>query len=450
MDGAQPETTQSGRRSQRTGSIAIAALVALGLATWAALSPTPASLIDQARGKVGLSAPKTAEPPKAAAQAGGPPGAGPGAPPAVTVAQPVKREIIEWDEYVGRFDSVESVDVRARISGYLMQQAFKDGQLVKAGDLLYQIDPRPFERTVDQARAELEQARTKASNARRDVERGRPLVERKILSERTFDERENALRDAEASIKVAEAKLKTAELDLSFTKITSPIAGRTSRTTLTTGNWVGGGNTGGASATVLTSVVSEDPIQIYFDVTEANALKYRRLIERGTPVGAATPGAPIEIALGDEKGFPHRGHLDFIDNRLDQGTGTLRARAVVANPKGLFTAGMFARVRVAGSPLFAALLLPDEAIGTDQASKFVLAVADDGAVQRRTVRLGPVVNGLRVVREGIADGDWIITKGLQRARPGGKVTPTREVIQTSDAGTPAPTAPAGTTATKKN
>jgi len=352
-------------------------------------------------------------------------------PPAVTVSNPVQREIVEWDEYTGRFDAKATVEIRARVSGYLNEVRFKDGQLVKQGDVLFAIDPRPFERALEQAKAELFAATTKVENANLDVVRGKPLIESKIISDKTFDDRMALVRDAQAAVKVTEAKVKSAELDLSFATIAAPISGRIGRSLVTAGNWVSAGSVAGA--TLLTTIVSQDPIYIYFDVSENNYIKYKRLAERGVAAGAADIGALVEVALPDERGFPHKGQLDFLDNRLDAGTGTLRARAVLANKGGLFSPGLFGRVRVTGSAAFVALLLPDEAIGTDQTTKFVYVVKDDGAVERRNVRLGPLVEGLRVVREGVAGGDWVITRGLQRARPGLKVAPRREAIAVSKA-----------------
>ena len=347
-----------------------------------------------------------------------------GEPPVVAVNQPIQRQIVEWDEYTGRFDAVETVDVRARVSGHLTEVRFKDGQRVKQGDVLFVIDQRPFERALDQARAELFAATTKVENANLDIVRGKPLVERKIISDKAFDDRMSIVRDAQAAVKVAEAKVKSAELDLSFTTIDSPITGRISRTLVTAGNWVSAGGT--ASATLLTTIVSQDPIYIYFDVSENNYIKYKRLAERGDAAGAADLGAPVEIALPDEQGFPHKARLDFLDNRLDQGTGTLRARAVIRNPHELFSPGLFARVRVTGTAPYSAVLVSDEAIGTDQTNKFVYVVTDDGTVSRRNVALGPLYEGLRVVREGVGPQEWVIVRGLQRARPGSKVTPKQE------------------------
>lgn len=358
--------------------------------------------------------------------------------PAVSVSRPLIESMVDWDEYTGRFDAIDTVEIRARVSGYLDSVAFKDGQMVQKGDLLYVIDPRPFERVLEQAKAELGQSRTKADNLVADVERGKPLVERRIMSEKMFEDRSNLLKEAQAAVKVSEAKIATADLELSFTRMTAPIAGRMSRSTVSQGSWISAG--GVSNPTLLTTVVSQDPIHIYFDVSENNYIKYKRLAERGGSSGAAL-GTTVEVALPDETTFTHKGQLDFIDNRLDAGTATLRVRAVLDNKAQLFSPGMFARVRLAGSSKYDAVLLPDEAIATDQGSKYVLVVADDGTVSRKTVRLGPVVNGLRVIRDGVGAEDWTITKGLQRARPGQKVQANRETIKLSQSVTSSTAAP---------
>ncbi len=264
--------------------------------------------------------------------------------PAVTVSKPAQRQIVEWDEYTGRFDAVQMVEIRTRVSGYLNEVRFKDGQQVQQGDILFIIDQRPFERALEQARAELFAATTKIENANLDVQRGQPLIERKIISDKVFDDRMNLLRDAQASMKVAESKVKSAELDLSFATIASPISGRIGRALVTAGNWISAGSVAGT--TLLTTIVSQDPIYVYFDVNENNYIKYKRLAERGVGAGAAAVGAQVEVALADERGFPHKGQLDFLDNRMDQGTGTLRARAILPNKAGLFSPGLFgARAR---------------------------------------------------------------------------------------------------------
>ncbi len=335
----------------------------------------------------------------------------------LTVSQPIARQVIEWDEFTGRFAAVESVEVRARISGYLTEVKFTDGQDVKKGDLLFTIDQRPFERALDQAKAQLDQAKVSVSNAQLDVERGRPLVQRDYISKKTFDDRENLMREAESLVKIAEARVKAAELELSFCRITAPISGRMSRTLVTPGNFVSGGGSDTGS-TILTTIVMQDPIYIYFDVSENNALKYQRMSQAGGKTGDGILGAAVGVGLPDETGFPHDAKLDFLENRLDEGTGTLRARAILANKDRLFSPGMFARVRLQGSPEYEALMLPDEAVGTDQATRFVYVVGDDDIPVRRTVELGPLEDGLRVIRKGLKPEDWVILRGQQRVRAG--------------------------------
>ncbi len=352
----------------------------------------------------------------------------------VTVSQPVRREIVEWDETTGRFDAPESVEIRARVSGYLQDVPFKDGQDVNKGDLLLVIDPRPYEVALSQAQAELALARTRISNASLDVERARPLVERRVVSEKTFDDRANLQREAEASAKVAEEKVKAAELDLSYTRMKAPISGRIGRRLVTIGNYVTAG--GASGSTVLATIVSQDPIYLYFDITEADALKYKRLSAKGE-VSADHPGAEVQAALPDEQGFPHKGIVDFLDNQLDPGTGSLRARAVFENKDRLFQVGQFARLRMQGSPRYVATLVPDEAIGADQGNRYVVVVGGDEVPVRKAVTLGPLVDGLRVVRAGLNEDDWVVVKGLTRVRPGMKVAPRREPIASSEQVAPA-------------
>ncbi len=352
---------------------------------------------------------------------------GPGGPQTVSVSKPLITPVTEWDEYTGRFDATESVEIRTRVSGFLVEIHFKDGQNVKKGDLLYTLDARPFERALDQARAELTQAITKVESTTLDVERGKPLVDRKVMSEKVFDDRANALREAQSAVKTSEAKVKTAELDVSSTKISAPFTGRISRSAVPVGAWVSAGAV--ANSTLLTTVVTEDPIHIYFDVNENNWIKYRRLAEQGKAAGAGRIGAKVELGLPDEKGFPTKGTVDFVDNRLDLSTGTMRARAIVDNKTGLYSAGMFARVRVQGTESYEAVMLPDEAVGTDQTNKFALVVAEDGTVSRKSLVLGPVIDGLRVIRQGLAKDDMIVIKGLQRARAGTKVAMKEEPIK---------------------
>ncbi len=359
---------------------------------------------------------------------------GPSAPAAVTLSQPVRREIVEWDQTTGRFDAVETVDIKARLNGYLQEVLFKDGQEVSKGDTLFVIDPRPAQNALALAEAELAQARTRIANADLDVERGRPLLQRRVLSEKVFDDRENVKREAESLARIAEAKVKTAELDLSFTRVAAPISGRIGRSLVSPGNFVGGGGLGGT--TTLATIVSQDPVYAYFDITETDALKYKRLADAGATgadtAGAGKAGARVEAALPDETGFPHIGRIDFFDNRLDSATGSLRARAVFDNKARLFAPGQFIRLRLQGSVRAPAILVPDVAIGSDQGNRFVVSVGSDDVPVRKTVKLGPLVDGLRVVREGLTIEDWIVVKGLTRIRPGQKVAPTREPLKVSE------------------
>jgi RND family efflux transporter MFP subunit len=354
------------------------------------------------------------------------PGQTPPPPPAVTVAHPIERKVAEWDEFTGRFEAVDTVEVRARISGFLTEIRFTDGQLVKAGDLLYVIDPRPFQRVADRLRAELAAAKARLDFAQKDVERARPLARNETISEQVYQQRQRELAEAEATVKANEASLGAAELDLEFTRVTAPISGRISRKLVSIGNYVTGAS---ASGTLLTTILSQDPIQFYFDISEADYLKYLRLGKAGTGANYRENATPVVLGLMDEKGFPHAGELDFVDNRIDQATGSLRGRAIFKNPNNLFTPGLFARIRLAGSGEYQAVLLPDGAIATDQTNRFVYAVGDDGTVAYKPVTLGPIIDGLRVVRSGVAATDWIVVNGLQRARPGGKVTPQRSTIE---------------------
>jgi RND family efflux transporter MFP subunit len=346
-------------------------------------------------------------------------------PPPVTVAQPVERKVAEWDEFTGRFQAVDTVEVRARVSGYLTEIHFTDGQMVKTGDLLFVIDPRPFERITERLRAELTAAKARFEFAQKDFERARPLAKNENISEQVFQQRQRELAETEATVKASEAALGAAELNLEFTRVTAPLAGRISRKLVSIGNYVTGASEG---ATLLTIIVSQDPIQFYFDISEADYLKYLRLGKAGTGASYRENPTPVVLGLMDEKGFPHPGALDFVENRIDEATGSLRGRAVFKNPGNLFTPGLFARLRLAGSGEYQAMLLPDGAIATDQTNRFVYTVAEDGAVAYKPVTLGPIIDGLRVIRGGLTASDWVIVNGIQRARPGGKVTPQRSTI----------------------
>jgi RND family efflux transporter MFP subunit len=339
-------------------------------------------------------------------------------PPAVSVANPLAKEVVEWDEYTGRFDAVDTVEVRARISGVLDAVKFKDGDIVKKGDLLFVIDPRPFQRVLDRDRATLQGSKVQLEFAGKDLERARPLVANATISQQGFDQRTQAVRTAEANVLSAEASVRSSELDVEFTQIHAPITGRISRKLVSEGNFVTGGS---GSGTLLTTIVSIDPIYFYFDISEADFLKYNRLSESGLRPSSRSGTNPVELGLQTDTGFPYKGTMNFVDNRIDQSTGSLRGRAVFENPQGLFQPGLFARVRLVGSGLYKAIMLPDVAVATDQSNRFVFVVSDDGAVSTKPVVLGPLIDGLRVIRSGVSADDWVIVNGVQRARDGIKV-----------------------------
>jgi RND family efflux transporter MFP subunit len=351
---------------------------------------------------------------KAQSQAAAPP------PPPVTVAQPVKRTVTDWDEFTGRFEAIEEVQVRARVGGFVNSVEFKDGAIVHAGDLLYIIDPRPFEAVASQAQGQLDDARAKAELAKRELDRGLNLVQTSAVSVQVVDQRRQALQAAYAAETQAEGALKAAQLNVEFTHVLAPITGRVSRHLVTAGNLVQGADSG---ATLLTSIVSLDPIYIYFDVDEATYQRNSRLwFEGKRPSSRDTPN-PVQVTLTGETKPSHEGKMDFLDNRLDISTATLRSRAVIPNKDLSILPGQFGRVRIIGSSPYEALLIPDTAIATDQSRKIVFVVKEDNTVEARPVVLGPLDEGLRVIREGLKEEDHVIVDGLQRARVGDKVTP---------------------------
>jgi membrane fusion protein, multidrug efflux system len=340
-------------------------------------------------------------------------------PPSVTVARPLQKTITEWDEYTGRFTAVETVEVRARVSGFIDSIHFKDGDVVKQGDLLFIIDPRPYRIAVEQAKADLERARAKLDIASLDLERATPLVRNQTLTEREFDTRRSTQRDAAGAVASSDAVLKQASLNLEWTEVRAPIAGRISDRRVDAGNLITGGQTG---ATLLTAIVSLDPIYFIFDGSEADFIRYLRLAAAGARPSSRDAQNPVSVRLADEQDYKHQGKMNFVDNVVNSKTGTIRGRAVFDNKDGLLTPGFFGRLRLFGGE-HVALLVPDSAIASDQASKIVFTVADDGTVGTKRVELGPIVDGLRVVRSGLAETDRIVIEGLQRAHPGQKVTP---------------------------
>jgi multidrug efflux system membrane fusion protein len=341
------------------------------------------------------------------------------APPPVTVAPPVKRTVTDWDDFTGRFEAVEDVQVKARVGGFVTNVEFKDGDIVHAGDLLYIIDPRPFEAIAEQADGQLADARAKTELAKREIDRALTLNRTQDVSDQIVDQRRQALQAAHAAETIADGTLKAAQLNVEFAHVLAPITGRVSRHLVSVGNLVQGSDNG--PSTLLTTIVSLDPIYIYFDVDEATYLKNNRLwFEGKRPSSRDTPN-PVLVRLTGETKPLHEGHMDFLDNRLNVSTGTLHARAVVANHDLSILPGQFGRVRLLGSSPYEALLLPDTAIATDQSRKIVFVVKDDDTVEARTVVLGPLDQGLRVVREGLKPEDRVIVHGLQRARVGAKV-----------------------------
>ncbi|GAA3854073.1 efflux RND transporter periplasmic adaptor subunit [[Pseudomonas] carboxydohydrogena] len=341
-------------------------------------------------------------------------------PPSVTVAHPVKRTVTDWDEFSGRFDAVEQVQIRARVTGFVTGVEFKDGAIVKAGDLLYTIDPRQYQAVAEQAQGQLQDAKAHVELARRELERATSLIKTDAVSQSVVDQRTQQLQTAQASALQAEGALKRAQLDVEFSQVRAPITGRISRHLVTVGNLVQGSESG---ATLLTSIVSMDPIHLYFDMDESIYLKNSRLwFEGKRPSSRDTPN-PVQVLLAGETKPSHMGKMDFLDNRLDVGTGTLRGRALVDNHDLSILPGQFARVRVLGSSPYEALLLPDTAIATDQSRKIVFVVKSDDTVIAKPVVLGPIDDGLRVIREGLDANDNVIIEGLQRARIGAKVSP---------------------------
>jgi RND family efflux transporter MFP subunit len=347
-------------------------------------------------------------------QGGGPP------PPTVTVAAPVKRTVVDQDEYVGRFVAVNSVEIRSRLSGYLSEIHFKDGQMVKEGDLLFTIDRRPFEIALEQMRANLAQARANLAFTEGDLTRGQSLLTNKTITEQVYDQRTQAKSVAEAAVAAQEAMVHSAELDLDqYSQIRSPIDGRIGDRRVAVGNLVTGGT--GGSNTLLATVVSVEPIRFEFSFDEQSYLRYVRYASASKEVAALNGNVPVTLELIDENDFKHTGKIDFVDNAINQSTGTIRGRAVFDNADGLFTPGMFGRLRVPGSPPYTALLVPDSAIGSEQVRKYVLVVDDTGTVRQKYVTPGQIDGGLRVIKDGLTAGDRVIVNGLMRARPGVKV-----------------------------
>lgn len=402
---------------------------------------------------------------------GGPPSDGKSTLAKITVAKPVIHPIVEWDEYTGRLSAIDYVEVRARVNGYLQSVHFDEGQMVNVGDLLYVIDPKPFEAELISAEARVVEAEAKLAeadallhqaNAQKSeneaqlklriaqFDRLKTLKQSNAISQDELDigrsewvqsrsalESANsqiesakaAIATANAAIATAQSKAEAAKLNLSYTRVSAPIAGRISRRLVTQGNLVNGGTAG---STMLTTIVSLDPIHCYFDANEQEFLKYARLDRAGKRTSSREAKNPVYLRLIDEKDFPHLGHMDFVDNRMDPNTGTMRGRAIFANPEGTLTPGLFAEVRLPGSGRYEATLIPDSAIGSDQSEKFVYIVNAEGKIERNSVSLGPIAKGLRIVRSGVSPNDLIVTRGLQRVAPGVEVDAAEETIEISE------------------
>ncbi|WP_145177889.1 efflux RND transporter periplasmic adaptor subunit [Rubripirellula lacrimiformis] len=391
--------------------------------------------------------------------------------PTVTIATPIKKVAVEWDAYSGRLEPIEFVEVRARVSGYLESIHFDEGRLVNQGDLLFVIDPRPFDAELRAAQASLSQAKSqlkqaesglaqaKATQSQTDaavtladarVQRARTLMERNATSQEEVDQREAeflqakadmeasvagiqsaeaAIATANAAIESANAGVQTAELNLAYTRIESPVTGRISREYVTEGNLVSGGS---ATATLLTTITSVEPIYCTFDATEQEVLKYSRLAKSGERESSRVAKNPVFLGLVDEDGFPHQGHMDFVDNRFDTDTASMRARCIFRNEDQLLLPGMFARIRIPGSAPRETVLIPDSAIGTDQSSQYVYIVVDN-TIERRQVTPGPMLDGLRVIRTGLEGDESVVIEGLLQVRPETKVkTQAGEVLMIED------------------
>jgi RND family efflux transporter MFP subunit len=370
-------------------------------------------------------------------------------PPQVDVAQVVARRVTEFDEFTGRFEAVERVEIRPRVNGYIASVNFAEGREVKKGDVLFVIDPRPYEADYKHAKAQLDQARSQSVLAKSERERATKLLQAHAISQEEYDTRVAGLEQADANVEAAQAALDQSALNLTFTRVTAPISGRISRALVTEGNLVSTGQT------LLTTLVSLDPIYVRFDGDEQAYLKYTKLARENAQARAAASakanaaskkaagggtsaaaknssstqaeageaGAEVMVGLADEPGYPHQGVMVFVDNELDPTTGTIRGRAKLENHDRAFTPGLFARVKLMGSNQYDALMINDSAVGTDQTVRYVLVVGADNKVQYRPVKLGPIIDGLRVITDGLKPGETIVVNGLQRVRPGSPVTP---------------------------
>ena len=359
------------------------------------------------------------------AQPGEPP------PPKVSAAEVVVKGVTEWDEFTGRLEAVNTVSVRPRVSGYVSAVRFREGAIVSRGALLFQIDARPFQAEVDRLRAELTRAKATVQRASSEAQRAERLTAQDAMSREESDRRASFALESSAQVEAVAAALRSAELNLEFTRVTAPISGRVGRAIVTEGNLV---TSGPPEGTLMTTVVSLDPVYAIFDVDEAAFLRYGTSAAAGRRAGARQIGLPIRMALASDEQFPHEGTLNFLDNQVDPDTGTIRARAIFANATHALTPGLFVRLRLPGTSAYQGALVRDGAIGTDLDKRYVFVVNKDGAVEYRAVTVGPVLDGLRVVRSGLTAGDLVVVNGVQRVRPGMKVDPVRVPMDAPPAG----------------
>jgi RND family efflux transporter MFP subunit len=342
--------------------------------------------------------------------------------PQVSVASALERDVTEWDEFTGRLEAVESVEVRPRVTGYIESVNFTEGSTVRKGDLLFVIDPRPYRAELSKAEAELARAVARSELAVADEGRSAKLLDIKAVSREEYDSRVNGSREAKADVAAARAAVDSAKLNLEFTRITAPISGRVSKAVVTSGNLVTGGSN---AATLLTTVVSLDPMYVTFEGDEQIYLKYNELSRRGERESSRDAANPVLMGLANESDYPHRGSMVFVDNQVDPRTGTIRARASFENKNGYLTPGLFARVKLLGHNKYRAVLVDDRAIGTDQSQKFVYVIDAANKVTYRPVKVGRLDDGLRIVQQGLQPGETVVVNGLQRVRPGVVVAPER-------------------------
>ncbi|MCE0521392.1 MAG: efflux RND transporter periplasmic adaptor subunit [Methylacidiphilales bacterium] len=334
----------------------------------------------------------------------------------VSVARVLEKSVTEWDDFSGRIQAIDRVEIRPQVSGPIVAIHFADGQLVKKGDLLFTIDPRPFQADLSRAEAVLEGAQAHVALAQINLDRNKQLIASHAIAQSDLDQTNDTFLEADAGMKAAQAAVDTARLNLEYTSITAPVTGRVSRAEVTVGNLVGAGVT----APVLTTIVSVSPVYVEFEIDEQAYLKYAA---NGASGNTGIDHIPVSIGLANEEGYPHQGHLDSIDNELDTTSGTIRVRAVFDNASGELTPGLYAKVHIGGSTAESAILVDDRAVGTDQDKKYVMVVGDDNKATYRTVTLGPIVNGLRVIRSGLHKDERIVVNGLQRVRPNEIVAP---------------------------